>query len=124
MFDMGLALTNMRVSSFLMDNENSHIAFVNETITVHVRDVSLYFDLDFKLASEPEFVTDQGVGSIKLLNFNVTLVMKPQNKNGMLQLNFSDAHIQIEDYTVKFQGQTDISRALELLMAKFKDFFK
>lgn len=124
MFTVGLRLTNMRVSDFKMDMDGSRLAIANDAIQVQVNDVSLHFDLDFNLASEPEFVADKGIGSIKLLNFNVTVDLKPVNTNGALQLEFIDAFIQVEDYTVHFDGQTDISKALELLMAEFKDFFK
>ena len=84
MFTVGLKLTNMRVSDFSMDMASSSLAIANETIQVHVKDVSLHFDMGFKLASEPDFVTDQGVGTIKLLNFNVTLELKPVNVDGAL----------------------------------------
>lgn len=124
MFTVGLALTNMRVSEFHVNIDSSTLAFTESAIVVNVTDVSLLFDLDFKLASDPDFLTDKGVGAIALNHFNVSLEMTPVNDNGALQLDFIDAHIMLEDYTVHFDGQTDISKALELMMEEFKDFFK
>ena len=84
----------------------------------------LDFDLDYNLISVPQLLHDQGVGSIKIINFNLSLHLVPYNKNGSIQFEFRDAIIDIEDYQVDFKGSSEISKAFQIVVYKFKDFFK
>ena len=57
--------------------------------------MSSNFDLKYNLISVPELLKDHGVGSIKVINFNVSLHLIPFNRNGILQFEFKDAIIDI-----------------------------
>ena len=61
---------------------------------------------------------------IKVKNADLQLNLTPIQKDGMLQVDFSDVKIVIEDYKVDLSGTSDISVAIEILFKNFKHFFK
>ena len=54
----------------------------------------------------------------------MSLHLIPYNRNGILQFEFKDTIIDIQDYQVDFKGSTEISKAFQIIIYKFKDFFK
>jgi hypothetical protein len=99
---------------------NDSQPFLNLTIN----NVSLNFELLFDLYSKPDWIKDNGVGVINITNFNISIHLKPYNKNGKLQFDFSDAIIAVENYSADFKGTSDFSKALTLILNSFKSFFK
>jgi hypothetical protein len=49
--------------------------------------------------------------------------LKTLNKDGLLQIDFAIVKIAIEDYVVEVNGNTDLSRAVEIVFNSFKSFF-
>ena len=48
------------------------------------------FDMGFKIFSSPEWIRDEGTGSITVQDFNVTMQLVPESENGKLKLNFGN----------------------------------
>lgn len=57
-------------------------------------------------------------------NFEVSLLMTPYNSNGNLLMDFKDAIISVQDYQVKLDGNSDVSKAIEICLNNFKSVFK
>ena len=53
-------------------------------ILVSIQDMSMNFDLDFKIHSWPEWFNDQGNGHVAIRDFDATLHLIPYNKNGKI----------------------------------------
>lgn len=67
---------------------------------------------------------DQGMGSVKFENMNISLKLTPFNQDGRLQFELWDSLIEVEDYKFKLQGSSNFSQAVELTLNKLKDMFK
>lgn len=80
--------------------------------------------MNFNMLSRPQVISDEGVGKMSILNFNVSIHLQPYNDGGSLQFMFKDALIDIDDYQVDFKGSSEFSKAVEMVLNKFKDFFK
>ena len=50
--------------------------------------------------------------------------LKTLNRDGLLQIDFAGVKIAIEDYVVEVNGNTDLSRAVEIVFNSFKSFFR
>ncbi len=48
----------------------------------------------------------------------------PFNDNGKMQVDFSDTKVVVQNYTADFRGETDFSRAANVIIKNFKSFFK
>lgn len=48
----------------------------------------------------------------------------PFNDKGKMQVDFSDTKVVVENYTANFEGETDFSRAANVIIRNFKTFFK
>lgn len=112
-----------------MDSEASSISVKRgdkdqSFMEVSIRNMSLVFDMDFNMLSRPQVIADKGVGTISVLNFDVSIQLQPFNDNGSLQFLFKDAIINVDDYQVRFKGTSEFSKAAEIVLNKFKDFFK
>ena len=82
--ELGLAtfalfLSDQRLSEFKVDKNQQIITFDSETssLMINIRNMSLSFDLKFNLISVPELLKDQGIGFIKVDNFDVSLHLFP-----------------------------------------------
>jgi hypothetical protein len=64
--------------------------------------VSLEFESLFSLESRPEWIRDKGTGQVKIDDLKMSLHLTPYNKKGKIQVDFSDAMIDINDYTAVF----------------------
>ena len=44
--------------------------------------------------------------------------------DGTLQIDFSNVKVDLRDYSVELDGESDLSRAIEILFSSFKSFFR
>lgn len=95
-----------------------------DALSLIVKGVNMEFNYGFKIWSEPEWIQDDGTGTIKVKNADLQLNLTPTQKDGKLQVTFSGVKIVIEDYQVNLDGSSDISVAIEVLFRNFKQFFK
>lgn len=133
-FDMQLLIATMSVkntvlSDFRLDKERSKIEIQsseNETayILMQVEDMSMDFEMDFNIRSRPEWLRDDGTVAVNVTNFDAAIHMVPFNSDGRVQLDFTDAVLNIEDFKVKFNGTSEISEGFEMIVNKFKSIFK
>jgi hypothetical protein len=72
----------------------------------------------------PEWIKDQGSGLIDIENLSMSVHLIPYNDNGKMQVDFSDTKVTIQDYNAHFHGETDFSRAFNVIIRNFKSFFK
>ena len=108
---ISLCLTNQRLSQMSIPKDNVTV-YVYENVTnpensflkIRVINVSLLFEMDFNLHSKPEWFRDQGNGSVNVKDFNISLNLQPYNQDGSLQMDFSDAIVEITDFDAKFDG--------------------
>lgn len=126
---VAMAVQNQRVTRFEMDSDASSISVEKREndesyIEVNIRNMSLVFDLNFNMLSRPQVIADKGNGTISVLNFDVSIHLQPFNDNGSLQFVFKDAIINVDDYQVDFKGTSEFSKAAEIVLNRFKDFFK
>jgi hypothetical protein len=76
-----------------------------------VRSINMEFSLDFEVWSDPSWIADEGKGTITVTNANIVLNLHPYSEDGALQIDFSGAEIQIQDYYVDLKGRTDWGKA-------------
>lgn len=76
-----------------------------------VKSINMKFSLDFEVWSEPAWITDEGTGTITVTNADIMLNLHPFSDEGALQIDFSGAEVQIQDYYVDLQGKTDWGKA-------------
>lgn len=48
----------------------------------------------------------------------------PFNDKGKMQVDFSDTKVVVQNYTANFRGETDFSKAANVIIRNFKSFFK
>ena len=84
------------------------------------------FDMGFKISSSPEWIRDEGTGSIEVQDFNITMELVPESDNGKLKLNFlkDKALIDVGYLKSEFHGQTEIIESFQLITEHFESFFK
>lgn len=109
---------NQESSSFEIDDANNQLS-------LSVRGLNLQFSLKMEMWSESfDWLKDQGTGNIKMENADIMLNLVPTSQNGTLQIDFAETNLQIENYQVDLQGETDWSKATSIMMNSFKSFFK
>jgi hypothetical protein len=89
-----------------------------------VEDMSMDFEMDFSIRSRPEWLRDDGTMGVKVTDFDAAIHLVPFNSNGKMQFDFRDAVIEIQDFQVRFNGTSELSQGFELVVNKFKYFFK
>lgn len=122
-----MSVSNQVLTDFSLNKEKSRVEIVpgNEPyILMKVEDMSMTFDMDFGIRSKPEWLRDDGKLQVKVTDFDAGLHLIPFNSEGKIQFDFRDAVIDIVDFEVKFYGNSDISEGFELIVNKFKSFFK
>ena len=65
--------------------------------------------MDFNIHSQPDWIRDEGTGTITLDKFNLTMNLVPYNSEGSLQFKFTDAEVSIKDFDVQLAGKAEIS---------------
>lgn len=100
------------------------IEAVQEVLRLSVKDLALIFEFDFKISSEPKWLDDLGVGIVKIGNCDIELDLQLINNNGVLQVDFSNVNVDLRGYDVVLDGESDLSRAIEILFTSFKSFFR
>ena len=93
-----MQLANQHLTEFVVNKDKSVIKIVqepiqgtNETkayILVSIQDMSMNFDLDFTILSNPDWLSDKGSGNIKITDFDASIQLIPYTKDGKLQFNF------------------------------------
>jgi len=78
--------------------------------------MSMNFDLEFGIHSNPEWFSDQGTGKVSVTDFDASLRLIPYNKDGKIQFNFEDAILDVLDFNVSFKGESEISEGLEMII--------
>ena len=75
LFTTHLCIDNQKLSNYATKEANSRIFISpkNEALHLRVSGVSMTFDFDFKLWSEPEWLHDAGKGSISVFNADVSM---------------------------------------------------
>lgn len=87
-------------------------------------DVNFMFHHNFDIWTEPKWLEDNGSAEIMVKNATILLNLLPSNANGVLNIDFSETKIDIEDYRVNLFGVSDLSKAAQIMMNSFKEFFK
>ena len=78
------------------------------------------FAFDYRVWSEPDgWIKDSGTGDIKMHNSDIGLELSLTSKNGALQVDFSEVNISLESYEVNLDGDSDFSRAIQILFKNF-----
>ena len=65
----------------------------------------------FHLWTEPAWLEDKGNGTVYVKNATILLNLVPTNKDGVIQIDFTETKIEIEDYKVDLNGSSDWSKA-------------
>jgi len=134
LFMITMQLANQKLTEFVVNKEKSVIKIVHEAlegthqtnayILVSIQDMSMNFDLDFNILSRPEWFSDQGTGHVTITDFDASLHLIPFSKDGKLQFNFEDAILDVFDFKIKMNGNSELSEGLEMLINQYKSFFK
>ena len=101
------------MSDFSMDTEKSTFMIdgQNKQLIVKISDINFVFGYYFDCWTEPEWLKDQGNSNIVVTNATILLNLLPSNKDGVLQIDFSETKIDVEDYKVNINGNSDLSKA-------------
>jgi hypothetical protein len=89
-----------------------------------MKDINMKFSLKLELWTEPKWVTDHGAGTLAISNASISLNLIPQNDNGSLHIEFYETAFHIGDYEVELSSESDLSKATQILLNNFKNFFK
>ena len=95
---------NTEKSTFMIDGQNKQLI-------VKISDINFQFVFDFDCWTEPEWLKDQGSSRIVVTNATILLNLLPSNKDGVLQIDFSETKIDVGDYKVNLNGNSDLSKA-------------
>jgi hypothetical protein len=82
------------------------------------------FNFDFDMWTEPEWVRDHGRGTITVKDASISHNLLPMNDEGSLRIEFYDTAFNLNDYDVEIDSDSDLGKATEILLNKFKNFFK
>lgn len=91
-----------------------------DALKLTVSGINMNFVFDYQVWSEPEgWIKDKGSGDVKMHNSDIGLELSLTSKNGALQVDFSEVNISLEAYEVKLDGDSDFSRAVQILFKNF-----
>ena len=91
-----------------------------DALKLTVSGINMNFVFDYQVWTEPEgWVEDKGSGDVKMHNSDIGLELSLTSKNGALQVDFSEVNISLEAYEVKLDGDSDFSRAVQILFKNF-----
>ena len=121
-----LCAKNQKLLEFVVDQENSKLVIVpeQEALRLSVMGLELNFEFDFRVWSEPKWLDDHGLGYVKVGNCDIHLDLQLKNVDGALQVDFEDVKVDLHDYSVVLDGESDLSRAIEIMFTSFKSFFR
>ena len=125
LFTTHLCISQQTISNYFVKEELSML-LINapaKALTLMLTGISLQFEFDFKVSSDPEWLVDSGQGSISVAGCDMNLALELKNDNGNLKVDYSDARMRTRDYTVDLAGSSDISRAVEKMLKDFKVYF-
>eukprot|EP00347_Sterkiella_histriomuscorum_P017917 403347484 len=121
-----LTLTQQKLTSFSIDKNRSTIKIQDQSpnLLFRIEGVNLDFAMQFNLQSKPAWIQDKGQGTISIKDLTIAVSLAPYNKKGKMQVDFTDALIDIKDYSADFQGSSDFSKVFNIILRSFKSFFK
>lgn len=125
-FSAFMCRTDQVLTNFEMNTAQSslHIDDEMQALVLYVKGINLQLDYGFKIWSEPEWVSDEGTGSISVTDTSIKMTLKPLERDGVLQVAFSDVMIDIRDYKFEMDGESDLSSAIEILFKNFKQLIR
>lgn len=82
------------------------------------------FSVEYEIWTEPDMVHDKGTGRVTVSDASVFLNLMPMNDEGSLRIEFYETVFNIADYDVRIDSASDLGKATEILVNKFKNFFK
>eukprot|EP00354_Favella_ehrenbergii_P008214 CAMPEP_0170464956 /NCGR_PEP_ID=MMETSP0123-20130129/9479_1 /TAXON_ID=182087 /ORGANISM="Favella ehrenbergii, Strain Fehren 1" /LENGTH=57 /DNA_ID=CAMNT_0010730729 /DNA_START=512 /DNA_END=685 /DNA_ORIENTATION=+ len=56
------------------------------------------------------------------MNCDMGLKLALRESEGALQVDFSDVKMEMNDYNVRLEGNSDMSRTVEIMFKNFKNF--
>ena len=122
-----LCVSNQKTLSYSIDKENSYMSIEADqnSLKLRVSGMSINFSFDFEAGTEPEsWLKEEGKGDFQISGSDIELLLSMTNKNGVLQVDFSDVKVTMAEYDVSLAGSSDISRGIEILFKNFKNFVK
>lgn len=127
LFTTHLCIDNQKMSNYAIKEGSSRIFIDPRDDALHLRvsGVSMAFDFDFKIWSDPEWLHDAGTGSISVFNADISLSLSlTKGSVGQLEVSYWDEKIHTRDYEVILNGETELSKAAQQMMTSFKVFFE
>ena len=102
---VGLVIQKQEVKDFTFDMEKSTIEIRDgkesrPSILINIRDLNIGFTMHYNILSRPDFVRDEGDGSIRIDRMNISIKLTPYSDKGHLQFEFWDAFVEVEDYGI------------------------
>jgi len=91
---------------------------------MRVNDINMKFNLNFDMWTDPDWVRDVGSGTVTVKNASILLNLQPMNDEGSLRIEFYDTTFNVGDYDVEIDSDSDFGKATEIILNKFKNFFK
>ena len=82
----------METLHFTMNKQQSELRIDADAkaLQLHVSDISLEFKFDYSITTDPEFVNDIGKAHVSIANCDLGLKLALLEKDGTLQVEFSD----------------------------------
>ena len=127
LFTTHLCIGKQKIESYGVREESSHLYIDQRSNSLNLRleGVTLQFEFDFKLWSEPKWLHDVGRGTVSVVNTDVDLelALHKSDSDG-LRVEVVDQKVHTRGYDVELKGANDISKAVENLLSSFKLFFE
>lgn len=91
---------------------------------MRVNKINMKFNFEFDMWTEPDYGREHGKGTITVTDANLSLNLLPTNEDGTLRIEFFETSFNLGDYDVEIDSDSDLGTATEIVLNKFKDFFK
>lgn len=117
MLEVKLCKKNQDLSVIEFDEEKTEISIGDSgLINFKMLGKKAVFNMDFDINSEPQWIQDHGKGMVTLENFMIYLNISVSSLNGKIQFEFKDAHMDVDKFDGKFDGETEIIQSIQLVI--------
>ena len=121
-----LCVRDQKMLNYSVDEAKTQLKInsADNALKLHVSGIHLDFEFDYSMWSDPELLQDDGHGHMRVSNCDIDLQLSLNRKDGLLQVDFSEVKIYLQEYNLTLDGSSDLSRAVEILFKNFKKFIQ
>lgn len=110
------SISNFRMSNIKFDVENTELTMHTNKpqLTLSLQNGGFEMKFSYRVFSTPELLDDEGTGRAWIKALNITAQANPTMKNGMVELEFDELNIGLDDIGLDLIGG-DLSMVVDSL---------